>query len=102
MYLVRFRYSEFSRFFLQKIFKNFTKFLFGFIGCEGKAGMAAIVGSHHSVDLPALSRDLAKTLPHYARPLFIRMLENIETTGKWLPSKFPKFRNFFPNDISIY
>ncbi|XP_013399634.1 long-chain fatty acid transport protein 4 [Lingula anatina] len=50
-------------------------------GMEGRAGMAAIVDKHHTVNLKALQRDLQKSLPPYARPIFIRLMEEVDTTG---------------------
>ncbi|XP_064649666.1 long-chain fatty acid transport protein 4-like [Lineus longissimus] len=50
-------------------------------GVEGKAGMAAIVDGQHSIDLNRLCKDLGRSLPPYARPVFIRLLEELEATG---------------------
>ena len=47
-------------------------------GHDGRAGMAAIVGSP---DLAALREHLANRLPAYARPLFLRLRGEIETTA---------------------
>ena len=41
-------------------------------GHDGRAGMAAIVADE-DIDLEALGRHVAAQLPHYARPLFLRM-----------------------------
>ena len=43
--------------------------------------MAAIVDEHGKLDLKKLHSDLKKALPPYARPVFIRTLKNLETTG---------------------
>jgi fatty-acyl-CoA synthase len=48
-------------------------------GQEGRAGMAAI--TPRDVDLKALYAHLARTLPSYARPVFIRLKGDVETTG---------------------
>lgn len=50
-------------------------------GVEGRAGMAAIVDESRSIDLVALRRDLHKSLPAYARPVFIRLMDEVDTTG---------------------
>ena len=47
---------------------------------DGRAGMAAIVCTDQ-FDLKALHNYLSAELPEYARPLFIRVLPEIETTG---------------------
>jgi len=48
-------------------------------GVEGAAGMAAIVADD-TLDLAALRTHLARLLPPYARPLFLRIKHRIETT----------------------
>jgi fatty-acyl-CoA synthase len=55
-------------------------------GVEGRAGMAAIV-SDDALDLPAFRAHLASRLPSYARPMFLRMLKNVEVTGTFKYSK---------------
>ncbi|MBI1360733.1 MAG: long-chain-acyl-CoA synthetase [Alphaproteobacteria bacterium] len=49
-------------------------------GQDGRAGMAAI-GSRGSIDLKALYAHLGRTLPSYARPVFVRFQQEAETTG---------------------
>ena len=49
-------------------------------GCEGAAGMATLV-PQASLDLAALRVHLAQLLPAYARPLFLRVKDGIETTA---------------------
>ena len=53
-------------------------------GAEGRAGMAAIVsgGAGAGVDLELLARELALRLPQYARPLFVRLVDAIDDTGR--------------------
>ena len=51
-------------------------------GTEGRAGMAAIPDQNRTIDLKRLYQDLAKKLPAYARPIFIRLVESIDTTCK--------------------
>ena len=49
-------------------------------GYDGRAGMAAITSSYE-IDLEALYRHLASRLPAYARPVFLRLQADVETTG---------------------
>jgi solute carrier family 27 fatty acid transporter 1/4 len=48
---------------------------------EGRAGMAAITDPERTLDLKALGDNLRKSLPSYARPQFLRILEKIDMTG---------------------
>ena len=51
-------------------------------GHEGKAGMAAIVLKEGAtLDFHALYRHVASSLPDYARPKFLRLVQELETTG---------------------
>lgn len=49
-------------------------------GYDGRAGMAALVAGP-GLDLSKLADSLAKNLPPYARPLFLRLQPEIEITG---------------------
>ncbi len=49
-------------------------------GHEGRAGMAAITATG-PIDLGALYAHLARSLPPYARPVFLRFQPEAETTG---------------------
>ena len=49
-------------------------------GADGRAGMAALV-AESELDLPAFRRYLSARLPDYARPLFLRLISNLEITG---------------------
>ena len=49
-------------------------------GAEGKAGMAAIVADE-GFDLEAFRDHIDHELPPYARPLFLRLQRDMETTG---------------------
>ena len=51
-------------------------------GEEGKAGMATII--KETIDIDKLSADVKETLPSYARPLFIRLTNEIDHTGNSL------------------
>ena len=53
---------------------------------EGRAGMAAVVVDR-PFDLAALRRHLIDRLPSYARPLFLRLQDDIEVTGTFKYSK---------------
>ncbi|XP_059170137.1 long-chain fatty acid transport protein 1-like isoform X2 [Physella acuta] len=50
-------------------------------GYEGRAGMAAIVDETGSINTHQLGLSLSRALPAYARPLFIRLLKEADTTG---------------------
>ena len=51
-------------------------------GAEGRAGMAALaVEAPDEFDLEAFTRLVDAELPAYARPVFIRLQQNLETTG---------------------
>lgn len=45
--------------------------------------MAAIMDPDKTLDLSALASKLAKVLPSYARPLFIRLVGTIDMTGTY-------------------
>jgi acyl-CoA synthetase (AMP-forming)/AMP-acid ligase II len=49
-------------------------------GAEGRAGMAAIV-CDDTFDLAEFARHVERDLPSYARPRFLRFVEEIEVTG---------------------
>lgn len=44
--------------------------------------MAAIVDHNDNLDLSQLNAELQRTLPPYARPLFIRLIKEADLTGK--------------------
>jgi len=48
---------------------------------EGKAGMAAIVDTDNSLELVELAQGVRRSLPTYARPLFLRVLSSVPLTG---------------------
>ena len=52
-------------------------------GADGRAGMAAIVlrDKAGGLDLPSVSRHICENLPTYARPLFLRLLDDLPTTS---------------------
>jgi fatty-acyl-CoA synthase len=55
-------------------------------GADGRAGAAALVVDAE-FDLAAFRADLALRLPAYARPVFLRLLDAIESTGTFKPRK---------------
>lgn len=44
--------------------------------------MAAIVDESCDLDLTSLAAGVKKSLPSYARPVFVRILQKVEMTGK--------------------
>lgn len=51
------------------------------LGVEGKAGMAAIADPHSQLSPNALYQEMQKVLAPYARPIFLRLLPQVDTTG---------------------
>ncbi len=69
-------------------------------GCEGRAGMAALVADS-AIDLACLRQFLNESLPAYARPVFVRIAGTIEVTGTFKYSKTNLIRQSFdPNRTS--
>lgn len=88
---------------------------------DGRAGMAAIVGDPR-LDLEALRDHLEKCLPDYARPVFLRIRGEIETTATFKQKKIdlvaqgfdpartrdpiyfndPQAKAFVPLDAALY
>uniref|UniRef100_A0A8C0X2J8 Arachidonate--CoA ligase n=1 Tax=Castor canadensis TaxID=51338 RepID=A0A8C0X2J8_CASCN len=50
-------------------------------GNGGKAGMAAIADPHSQLDPDSMYQELQKVLAPYARPIFLRLLPQVDTTG---------------------
>ncbi|KAL8596763.1 hypothetical protein ACOMHN_053859 [Nucella lapillus] len=70
-------------------------------GLEGSAGMAAIADEDDSVDVEALSAALHKSLPAYARPVFLRLLQRVDTTGTFKLKKTElRSEGFDPNSVN--
>src|SRR4051812_33080912 len=69
---------------VSKIFgsKDCTVYGVQIAGTEGRAGMAAIVDAEVDVDLEKLATETKKQLPHYARPLFVRLTKQLSLTGE--------------------
>jgi fatty-acyl-CoA synthase len=58
----------------------------GVPGTEGRAGMAAVV-VNDAFDLVSFRHSMVQRLPEYARPLFLRVRDEIETTATFKPKK---------------
>ncbi|KAJ4435704.1 hypothetical protein ANN_18320 [Periplaneta americana] len=72
---------------------------------EGRAGMAAVLDTDGTLNLVSLARGVQDHLPSYARPLFIRVLLELEMTGTYkLKKKDLQLEGFNPNKIkdSLY
>ena len=50
-------------------------------GADGKVGMAALTIEQDAFDLAVLRAHLSARLAAYARPLFVRLCRNLESTG---------------------
>ncbi|HEY2464106.1 MAG TPA: long-chain-acyl-CoA synthetase [Steroidobacteraceae bacterium] len=55
-------------------------------GADGRAGTAALV-VNADFDLAAFRADVASRLPSYARPVFLRIVSTLESTGTFKPRK---------------
>merc|ERR1712029_401445 len=64
-------------------------------GVEGKAGMAAIVEDAAKFDLDTFLLRLKAELPAYAIPLFVRLVNSIDTTGTFKFRKLDLVREGF-------
>lgn len=51
-------------------------------GAEGRAGMIAILDEKDTFDPSVMVKDLQKALPAYARPVFVRKVRVMDTTGE--------------------
>jgi fatty-acyl-CoA synthase len=63
-------------------------------GRDGRAGMAAVVAAGQ-LDLAALHAHLSSNLPEYARPLFLRIQNQIDVTGTFKQKKVDLVREGF-------
>ncbi|XP_069570656.1 long-chain fatty acid transport protein 1-like [Brachyistius frenatus] len=70
-------------------------------GVEGKAGMAAIAHAGGQLDLGAFLIAVQKALPSYARPVFLRLVPSVDTTGTFKIQKTRLQREGYkPRDAS--
>ena len=56
-------------------------------GTDGRAGMATIVADDRRLDLAAFRTHLASRLPEYARPLFLRVRDDLAVTATFKHTK---------------
>jgi fatty-acyl-CoA synthase len=63
-------------------------------GTDGRAGMAALV-ANGDLDLPRLRQHLVAQLPEYARPLFLRIRDELDVTGTFKQRKVDLVREGF-------
>ncbi|GBP23076.1 Long-chain fatty acid transport protein 4 [Eumeta japonica] len=66
---------------------------------EGRAGMAAVADPNRTLDLDKLIVDLDDLLPSYARPLFLRIMNEIEITGTFKLKKLQYQKEGFDPDV---
>ncbi|KAI5212652.1 Long-Chain Fatty Acid Transport Protein 1 [Manis pentadactyla] len=70
-------------------------------GVEGRAGMAAIADPRGQLSPKALYQELQKVLAPYARPIFLRLLPQVDTTGTFKIQKTRlQHEGFDPRQIS--
>ncbi|XP_034048399.1 long-chain fatty acid transport protein 6 [Thalassophryne amazonica] len=71
-------------------------------GCEGKAGMAAVVlKEDHKLDGPELYKHLVKTLPAYAWPWFLRLQRVLEVTETFKQQKMKLVQQGFNPQVTL-
>jgi fatty-acyl-CoA synthase len=68
-------------------------------GMEGRAGMAAIT-TDPGFRFEALKIHVVNNLPHYARPLFVRLCTEIPVTGTFKLAKAPLMRDGLSPSVS--
>src|SRR5262249_52432555 len=64
------------------------------VGRDGRAGMAAIT-CNGACDLPGLYAHLRSNLPEYARPIFVRIQDQLEMTSTFKQKKGDLVRQGF-------
>jgi len=71
--------------------------------CDGRVGMAAIVEQAESgslVDLENLAKNVIVKLPNYARPIFVRVVPELDMTGTYkLKKREMQLEGYDPNTI---
>ena len=65
---------------------------------DGKAGMAALI-TREGFDLKAFKAHIDSHLPVYARPRFIRLLQEVETTGTFKYKKMDLIKDSFDPSV---
>jgi solute carrier family 27 fatty acid transporter 1/4 len=72
-------------------------------GNEGRAGMAAIVEPSGGLDLTSFLTSIQKRLPSYARPLFLRLVAQLDITGTFKMKKTDlQKEGFNPHCIKVF
>lgn len=71
-------------------------------GIEGRAGMCGIVDTDGSLDLDELAKNLTKDLPTYARPVFMRVMTELEMTGQYLTISYYTHINTHAHAHTLY
>ncbi|XP_063376171.1 long-chain fatty acid transport protein 4-like [Cydia fagiglandana] len=66
---------------------------------EGRAGMAAVADPARAVALARLARDVDDALPSYARPLFLRLVDDIDVTSTFKLKKLQYQKEGFDPDV---
>lgn len=56
-------------------------------GTDGRAGMVAVIAKDNNLDIKGVSQHIIDKVPSYARPLFIRQLTEMDTTGTFKMKK---------------
>jgi len=56
-------------------------------GTDGRAGMVGISAHHENLNIEAISEHIMEKVPSYARPLFIRQIVDMDTTGTFKMKK---------------
>ena len=69
-------------------------------GVEGRVGMATLV-TDRELDLKEFRRHLARCLPSYARPVFLRLRHEVDLTGTFKYSKTELIRKGYDPDASV-
>ena len=78
---------------------NIYVFIQLLIGHEGRAGMAAIIPKEGAtIDFNALYQHVESSLPEYARPKFLRLVPELETTGTHKLKKIDLVKRGFTPD----
>lgn len=68
---------------------------------EGRVGMAAIMDPDRTLDYKSLAQNIDDSLPSFARPLFLRIMKDIEMTGTFKLKKLQlQKEGFDPDAIS--
>jgi len=68
-------------------------------GADGRAGMATLVADT-GLDLAAFREHIVHSLPHYARPLFLRIRNEMELTGTFKYTKTDLVREGYDPEVT--